>query len=159
MRITDVRSSAVCVLAVESDAITLCDAPDHAEMSALLSPSSRLAGKHGVMTEPDPRAAYRQAIDALVDECHNGQGSVLPEWVERGVWPIDRSIASALGRFTAEERHLVAKMLRTAYSGAVHDTLRVLEDHEFPALDQAYEGSPFQDFMGRLESHYDWPST
>ena len=49
-------------------------------------------------------------------------------------------------------------MLEQAYSGAVHDTLRVLEDKGFPNLAQAYEGSPREDFMGRLITDYEWPN-
>ncbi len=48
-------------------------------------------------------------------------------------------------------------MLEQAYSGAVHDTLRVLEDNGFPDLNRAYEGSAREDFMGRLATDYEWP--
>lgn len=109
------------------------------------------------MTDLDSRAGYRAAIDALVEECRNGQGSVFPGWARRGVWPSDPEITSFLEPLSVADRELVVRMLSTAYSGAMHDALRVLEDHDFPHLDQAYEGSAYQDFIGRLVTDYAWP--
>ncbi|HSX67406.1 DUF6547 family protein [Nocardioides sp.] len=110
------------------------------------------------MTEQGGRSAYRASIDALVDECRNGQGTVLPSWARRAVWPPDSEVAELLRRLDSSDREAVARMLEQAYSGAVHDTLRVLEDKGFPNLAQAYEGSPREDFMGRLITDYEWPN-
>lgn len=109
------------------------------------------------MTDRGSRAAYRTLIDALVDECRHGQGTVLPGWALRGVWPSDAGAAELLGRLREPDRAVVARMLEQAYSGAMHDALRVLEDEGVPDFDQSYEGSAREDFMGRLVADYEWP--
>lgn len=109
------------------------------------------------MIDRGSRARYRAVIDALVDECRHGQGTVLPGWAQRGVWPSDVDAAELLGRLGQPDRAVVASMLEQAYSGAVHDALKVLEDEGFPHLGQSYEGSAREDFMGRLSTDYEWP--
>ena len=109
------------------------------------------------MTEADPRAEYRAIIDDLVCECLEGQGAVLPHWVRRGEWPQEREFTLMLARLSLEDRALIARMLSDAYWGAVHDALRVLNDHQVPPFDQSYEGTPYQDFVGRLSGDWAWP--
>jgi hypothetical protein len=109
------------------------------------------------MTEADPRAEYRSIIDELVRECLEGQGTVLPLWVRRGNWPQEREINLMLARLSPEDRALIARMLSDAYWGAVHDALRVLNDNQVPPFDQSYEGTPYQDFVGRLSGEWAWP--
>ena len=48
-------------------------------------------------------------------------------------------------------------MLIQTYEGGVHDTLRVLHDHELPPFEDGCEGAPYHDFMGRLRTDWDWP--
>ena len=45
-------------------------------------------------------------------------------------------------------------MLEQAFVGGVHETLVVLHEAEVSPFDQGYEGTPFHDFVGRLD---DWP--
>ena len=117
----------------------------------------------------DQRSRYRALIVELVDECRNGQGQVLPGWVRRGVWntnaldkpdemPEEHQMNTVLARLTQEDRAVVAQMLELSYEGGIHDALRVLHDHEVPPFDDAYEGTPFHDFMGRLKTDWEWPA-
>lgn len=75
----------------------------------------------------DGREQYRQLIDRLVRECKEGQGPLA-------------------ARGPAAD----------AYVAGVHDTLRVLHDAQVPPFEEGYEGTPFHDFMGRLNG-WDWP--
>lgn len=121
------------------------------------------------MPDSDERRQYRVLIDELVHECRDGQGTVLPRWVRQGVWnkyaddhpdemAEERRMNQMLARLSDDDRDLVARMLGLAYQGAVHDTLRVLHEHEVPPFDDAYEGTPFHDFMGRLTIDWNWPT-
>ena len=56
-----------------------------------------------------------------------------------------------------EDRAVLARMLELSYEGGIHDTLRVLHDHGVPPFDDAYEGAPLHDFMGRLKTDWEWP--
>jgi hypothetical protein len=121
------------------------------------------------MLEDQAQSTYRVVIDALVDECRNGQGRVLSGWVRRGVWnmhaldhpddmPDEHRMNTVLGRMGEEDRAVVARMLELSYEGGVHDALQVLHDHEVPPFDDGYEGTPSHDFMGRLKTDWDWPA-
>lgn len=109
------------------------------------------------MSETDSRALYRSVVDELVDECLNGQGAVLPAWALRGRWPHEPAISSLLARLGEGDRAVVGDMLRHAYTGAVHTTLRVIGDRSLAPFDQPYEGEVYQDFMGRLSGDWEWP--
>lgn len=120
-------------------------------------------------TPGDDRHEYRALIDELVSECREGQGTVYPGRVRRGVWhehadahademPEEHRMNRLLTRLSSDEREVVARMLELAYEGAVHDTLRVLHDREVSPFDDAYEGTPFHDFMGRLSTDWEWPT-
>jgi len=120
------------------------------------------------MPNDDERSQYRALIDALVNECRSGQGTVLPGWVRRGIgneyaddhpeeMPDEHRMNVLLGRLSSEDREVVARMLELSYQGAVHDTLRVLHEREVQPFDDGYEGTPFHDFMGRLMTDWEWP--
>lgn len=115
------------------------------------------------------RSQYRALIDALVDECRNGQGKVLPGWVRRGIWseyankhpeemPDEYRMNLLLTRLSSDDRDAVARMLELSYQGAVHDAIAVLHEREVPPFQEGYEGTPYQDFMGRLVTDWEWPS-
>lgn len=109
------------------------------------------------MNDADSRAMYRSIIDELVEECLNGQGTVLPSWVRRGDWPQEAEINALLARLTPEDRGHIARMLGDAYAGAIHDALRVMNDNHAPPFEESYEGTPYQDFAGRLSGDWEWP--
>ncbi len=56
------------------------------------------------------------------------------------------------------DRAVIARMMELSYEGGVHDTLRVLHDNNVPPFEDGYEGTPFNDFMGRLKTDWDWPT-
>lgn len=124
---------------------------------------------HHSMPRDQQRSVYRAIVDALVDECRNGQGQVLPGWARRGVWntyaldhademPEEHRMNTLLAHLSDEDRAVVARMLELSYEAGIHDALRVLHDHDVPPFDDAYEGAPFQDFMGRLKTDWEWPA-
>jgi hypothetical protein len=76
----------------------------------------------------DDREQYRRLMDNLVAECTQGQGPI-----------------TARGD------------ARDAYVSGVHDRLRILHEAGIPAFDEAHEGTPFHDFIGRLQGGT-WPS-
>ena len=120
------------------------------------------------MARDEGRDLYRSLIDALVDECRHGGGTVLATWARRGVWnpyaldhpeemPDEQRMNEVLARMPDGAREVLAGMLMQSYEGGVHDTLRVLHDHGLPPFDDPYEGTPSHDFMGRLRTDWDWP--
>lgn len=121
------------------------------------------------MPDDQRRRQYRRLIDALVTECQHGQGQVFPERVRSGVWsryavdhpdemPEEDRMNTVLARLGAEDRAAIARILELSYQAGVHDSLRVLHDNEVPPFDDAYEGTPFHDFMGRLMTDWEWPT-
>jgi hypothetical protein len=112
----------------------------------------------------DGRELYRALIDELVSECRQGQGQIGPRWVRTGTWnrndavlddfPEQRRINALLSGMRHDDREVLAQMLAEAFQGGVFIALRVLHDHQLPPFEDGYEGTPFNDFVGRLQ---DWP--
>ncbi len=75
----------------------------------------------------DAFALYRDVIDTLVVECQAGQGPIA-------------------ARGDAE----------AAFVSGVHTALRVLHEAGLPPFEDGYEGTPFHDFVGRLQG-WQWP--
>lgn len=112
---------------------------------------------------PQPSALYRQVIDRLVHECREGQGQIGSQRAQQGTWnvsarpdfiPEQHAINELLARMTAEDREILAGMLRDQFVGGVHAALVVLHEEEVQPFEDGYEGTPFHDFIGRLN---DWP--
>jgi hypothetical protein len=57
-----------------------------------------------------------------------------------------------------QDRAVLARMMELCYEAGVHDTLRVLHEHNVPPFGDGYEGTPFHDFMGRLKTDWAWPT-
>jgi hypothetical protein len=72
------------------------------------------------------------------------------------VIPDQRAMNPLLTRLDQAEREVLAQMLSEAFEGGVHETLATLYDAEIPPFDTAYEGTPFNDFVGRLDG-WIWP--
>lgn len=72
---------------------------------------------------------YRRVIDTLVRECREGQGPIAAR--------SDRA--------------------QDAFEAGVFIALRVLHDESIPPFEDGYEGTPFNDFAGRLNG-WAWPS-
>lgn len=115
--------------------------------------------------EEDERKAYRALIDRLVADCRSGQGQIGPGRVRRGIWneharadpaSEDHRINVLLDRLPGEDCETVARMLEQEFVAGVHAALVALHEHEMPPFDEAYEGTPFHDFIGRL-TEWEWP--
>jgi hypothetical protein len=113
----------------------------------------------------DDRLLYRVLIDELVRECRQGQGQIGPGRARAGIWnpnaevllddfPEQRRINVLLAGMAQDDREVLAQMLAEAFQGGVFIALRILHDHQVPPFEDGYEGTPFNDFVGRLD---DWP--
>ncbi len=112
------------------------------------------------------REIYRQAIDRLVDECRDGQGQIGPVRARNGIWnesarsdflPDQYRINELLGELSKSQRETLAGMLEDQFSRGVFETLKVLEDLGIEPFLEGYEGSPYHDFVGRLDD-WQWPA-
>ncbi len=115
----------------------------------------------------DERATYRKLIDALVRSCEV-QGQVGSKRVLAGIWnpnaedpaldvPDQRAMNDALRRLSPPDRQVLAQMMAEEFESAVHETLVVLYENQVPPFDSGYEGTPFDDFVGRLGG-WEWPT-
>lgn len=113
----------------------------------------------------DKWQAYREFIDALVDDVEKGQGAIGPNRVRSGVWnrnategdmPDQYAINQLLSRMSGTDREVIALMLRNEFTSGVHSVLVQLHERNVPPCEDAYEGTPFHDFVGRLDG-WEWP--
>lgn len=110
---------------------------------------------------------YRDVIDELVRGCTSGQGRIGADRARRGEWnanasltqmPEQHEINVLLGRLDEHEREVLARMLTEQYVAGAFEALRVLEALHAAPFDTGYEGSPYDDFIGRLSGEWDWPA-
>lgn len=122
----------------------------------------------------DETTVYRNLIDAMVRACRSGQGQIGAERARRGVWnphagsindpalADDRAdqlaMNALLARLDLTERQVLARTLEQEFINGVHEALVILHEAELPPFDKAYEGTPFHDFVGRLDG-WGWPSS
>jgi hypothetical protein len=111
------------------------------------------------------RKQYRDVVDRLVRSCRQGQGQIAANRVRSGVWnpnadtmrddmPDQAAMNALLRRLEADDREVLAQFLAQQFVGGVHETLVVLHEAGIAPFDDGYEGTPFHDFVGRLD---DWP--
>src|SRR6266404_6156611 len=109
---------------------------------------------------------YRDSIDSLVDMCHTGQGQIDARRIRRGVWNENArpdyiedqyAINLLLSRLSKNDREVLAKMITSAVETGVFETLKALEQYQIEPFRSGYEGSPFNDFVGRLQD-WQWPN-
>ena len=110
---------------------------------------------------------YHKFIDSLVDMCHNGQGQIGANRVLKGIWntnatsgylPEQYEINQLIERLSISDREVLAKLLSQEVVTGVFETLKALEEFQISPFESGYEGSPFNDFIGRLND-WDWPNT
>jgi hypothetical protein len=115
----------------------------------------------------DERATYRLVIDDLVRSCKEGQGQIGARRAKAGVWnanadelrdemPEQHAMNALLARLDGPERNVLAMMLEEAFVSGVHETLAVLHEAQVRPFDDGYEGTPLNDFVGRLQG-WEWP--
>jgi hypothetical protein len=146
-----------------------------AQMDRCLRPASAFPSGRPLLgttwhSQPvDDRSFYRDIIDRLVRSCREGQGQIGPRRVLAGVWnasanttpdemPEQVAMNLLLARLDPSDREIIAAMLRDAFVGGVHETLVVLHKTGVQPFDDGYVGTPFHDFVGRLND-WDWPMT
>ncbi len=119
------------------------------------------------MTNLSKRKTYREMIDSLVEMCRNGQGQIGANRVRKGVWnqyatvdsiPEQHEINLFLARLSESEREILAGMLAQEVETGVFETLKVLEQFQIEPFQTGYEGSPYNDFIGRLDD-WEWPES
>lgn len=102
---------------------------------------------------------YKRVVDDLVNSCRKGQGTVGPERARRGLWnanatpdflPDQHRFNRFLERLGPDDREVVAVMLEEQFVAGVHEALVVLHKAEVELFVDGLEGTPFQDFVGRL---------
>jgi hypothetical protein len=108
---------------------------------------------------------YRDFIDHLVDVCHNNQGQLGARRVRVGVWnehataesmPDQHEVNLLLARVPDADREILARLIANEVVLGVFETLKALEQFEIEPFETGYEGSPFNDFIGRLDDS-EWP--
>jgi len=111
-------------------------------------------------------ATYRELIDELVRVCREWQGQVGADRARLGIWnasatpdflPDQHEINVFLKRLDASEREILAKMLEEQVEVGIFEALKVLEEFEVAPFEEGYEGSPYNDFIGRLAGDWEWP--
>lgn len=117
------------------------------------------------MASNDERRQYREVIDRLVRDCRSGQGTIGASRARAGVWnanatpkflPEQHQINEFLSRLPKQDRETVAQMLSSEFVSGVHASLVALHEAAIPPFDDGYEGTPFHDFVGRLDD-WSWP--
>ncbi len=113
----------------------------------------------------DDSQRYRTLIDQLVHDCREGQGQIAAERARAGVWnrnasprklPDQHEINVLLKALKPQQREVLARMLAQEFVSGVHQALATLHDADMPPFDKAYEGTPYHDFIGRLDG-WQWP--
>lgn len=110
---------------------------------------------------------YRDIIDRMVERAQGQDLGVVGQRVRNGLWnrnatpeemPEQWAMNDLLARLSSEDREVLLGMLINEYVGGMHDTLAILHDAEVPPFEDAYEGTPYHDFVGRLAG-WEWPSS
>lgn len=70
--------------------------------------------------------------------------------------PDQHEVNRLLARMPAADREILAKLMAAEVELGVFETLKSLERFEIPPFESGYEGSAFNDFIGRL-GDWDWP--
>jgi hypothetical protein len=103
----------------------------------------------------------------MVHACQHGQGQIGPRRANAGVWnrnatedsiPEQHEINLLLSRLSADDRRIIAGMLEDAFSGGAFEALKVLEHFAIEPFRDGYEGSPYHDYIGRLQG-WEWPAS
>lgn len=119
------------------------------------------------MSSENKPEIYRKFIDSMVDMCRNGQGQIGANRVASGIWkknananyiPEQHKINLLIQRLSLTEREVLAELLSDAVVTGVFETLNALETFQISPFESGYEGSPFNDFIGRLDD-WEWPNT
>jgi hypothetical protein len=118
------------------------------------------------MSAPQQPQTYREVIDDLVRVCREEQGRISADRIRAGVWnqnasehvpPEQHQLNLLLQRLSQSDRNILADVLAQEVVTGVFETLKVLEKHRIEPFTDGYEGSPYHDFVGRLNG-WSWPN-
>jgi len=117
--------------------------------------------------QDDPQAGlYRELIDAFVRSCREGAGQLSAQRIRDGVWhpgasqrslPTEHAMNVLLQCLTPSQRATLAQAVAERFVGGVFDAIAQLSWEDLEPFDGAYEGDPFNDFIGRLSGDWPWP--
>jgi hypothetical protein len=119
------------------------------------------------MTASTKPQLYRDFIDHLVEMCHRGQGQIGAKRVRAGVWNRNASadqltdqhqLNGLLATLDAADRQVLAQVILAEVELGVFETLKALEQFGIAPFESGYEGSAFNDFIGRLNG-WEWPES
>lgn len=116
----------------------------------------------------DPQWLYRQMIDAMAVTCIQGEGQVSAQRVRVGVWnvnaheiedvdPSQQAMNDLIAGLGEAQRVTLAAMIAEEFSSGVFHALRVLHAAQLHPFEDGYDGTPGDDFLGRLEG-WEWPT-
>lgn len=71
--------------------------------------------------------------------------------------PDQREVNMLLARMSEADRATLARLLGQTFSAGVHASLVALHEAQIRPFDRADEGTPFHDFVGRLDG-WAWPA-
>jgi hypothetical protein len=120
--------------------------------------------------EHSENVTYKRVIDRLVHSCLEGQGQIGARRARAGLWNANaddaelsrlddqRAMNELLRALTPGHLEVLAQMLAQEFQSGVHETLVVLHEEQLPPFEDGMEGTPFQDFVGRL-ADWDWPAS
>ena len=117
----------------------------------------------------DPQWLYRQMIDAMAVTCVTGEGQVSAERVRVGVWnanaheiedvdPTQQAMNDLIAGLTVDQRTTLAAIVADEFSSGIYHALQVLHAARLTPFEEGYDGTPGDDFLGRLEG-WDWPES
>jgi len=113
-----------------------------------------------------PSQIYRRVIDRLAHDTLHGQGQTASAAIRRGVWNPhvatethpDVGINELLARLSDQDRAILAEMVAESFRSGVHQTLVTLHEEAIIPFDRGYEGTPFHDYIGRVNG-WEWPQS
>lgn len=117
------------------------------------------------MSANPPEQKYKDIIDVLVVTCQVGQGQIAAQRARRGLWnlnatsshlPDEHSINELLKALPANDREAIATMLTREFEAGVFEVLKTLGQHNVSPFENSFEGSAYEDFVGRLGG-WQWP--
>jgi len=119
------------------------------------------------MNAPTKPQLYRDFIDHLVEMCRHGQGQIAARRITAGSWNQNASandfadqhrVNSLLAKLGAADRQALAQLMSAEVELGVFETLKALERFGIGPFESGYEGSSFNDFIGRLNG-WAWPES
>jgi hypothetical protein len=105
---------------------------------------------------PDRRARQHLADGPGPDRAERARRDVWHPSARADFLPEQHAINELLAKLSTAERETVAQMLQQEVVTGMFETLKALETFGIPPFEAGYEGSPYEDFIGRVDD-WEWP--